>query len=390
MPPPSKVRIAELVSLAQSKRIEQRDTLFENIAELFLAEDVKLNDRERALMRSILHRLLHDVEMHVRRALAVRIAELPDAPVELVNLLANDRIDIAQPILLKSRALRDPDLIEVIRQRGKEHALAVTMRAGLTPDVTDALVATGNEDVIERLLENTDAELSRRATEYLVAESRRVGRFREPLVRRQDLPPDLAARMYWWVSAALRQCLLETIAASAFDIDALVADTTESLTAQGARADPTIDQTALDLVNRLVERQELSPVLLIRFLRSGRVNAFIAGLSRQARIGTATVRHILFDEGGESLALLCKANLWARAHFGEAYLLSRRFGEQSVVPPAVLEASLRFYDDLAVDTARSMLRFWQRDERYLAVIDGIADATGGAPERPKPDAAARP
>lgn len=374
MLPRSKVSIDELVALAQSKRIEQRDRLFENIADLFLSEDAKLRDRERALMRSILERLLHDVEMQIRQALAARIAELPDAPIELVNLLANDGIEIAQPILLRSKVLRDPDLIEIIRLRGREHSLTVSMRAGLSPDVTDALVATGDQDVILRLLENSDAELSRRATEYLVAESARVGRFREPLVRRDDLPPDLAARMYWWVSAALRQYLLKTIAASEIEIDDLVENATKELATDEVPLDPSIDRTAIELVDRLAERSELSPVLLIRFLRSGRVNAFIAGLSRIARIGTAAVRGVLYDEGGESLAILCKATGWSRSNYSEAYLLSRRFCEQSVVPPAVLDASLRFFDELGDETAGTMLRVWRRDQGYLAAIDGIKDA----------------
>ncbi|MSO71540.1 MAG: DUF2336 domain-containing protein [Alphaproteobacteria bacterium] len=385
MLPRSKVSIEELVALAQSKRIEQRDKLFENIAELFLEDHAKLSDRERALMRSILERLLHDVEMQIRHALSARISELPDAPIELVNLLANDDISIAQPILRRSKALRDPDLIEIVRLRGREHCLAVSMRAGLGPDVTDALVSTGDQDVILRLLENTDAELSRRATEYLVAESARVRRFREPLVRRDDLPPDLAARMYWWVSAALRQYLLKTIAASELDIDDLVEDTTKGLTDAAAPQDPSIDQTALELVERLAERSELSPVLLIRFLRSGRVSAFIAGLSRAARIGTSAVSKVLYDEGGESLAILCKATGWSRSNYGEAFLLSRRFCEQSVVPPAVLDASLRFFDELAEKTATSMLRVWRRDQSFLAAIDGLKSA-GDASPQPLPTA----
>ena len=41
--------------------------------------------------------------------------------------------------------------------------------------------------------------------DYLVSESKRVDAYQNPLVRRPDLPPELAERMSWWVSAALRQ-----------------------------------------------------------------------------------------------------------------------------------------------------------------------------------------
>ena len=176
MLPRSKVSIDALFAMAQDKRAGERSRLCETISALFMNEADRPNERERALMRSILDRLLHDVEMHVRQRVSEQLADLPGAPPELVELLANDRIEIARPILLRSKVLRDPQLIEIIRQRGREHALAVSMRAGLSPDVCDTLVATGDEDVIHSLLRNGDAELSRLATEYLVAESERVGR----------------------------------------------------------------------------------------------------------------------------------------------------------------------------------------------------------------------
>src|SRR3546814_14322899 len=55
------------------------------------------------------------------------------------------------------------------------------------------------------LLENADAEISGATMEFLVEESRRVDCYQEPLLHRHELSPDLARRMYWWVSAALRE-----------------------------------------------------------------------------------------------------------------------------------------------------------------------------------------
>src|SRR3546814_10587860 len=71
--------------------------------------------------------------------------------------------------------------------------------------VSQALIDVGEEDVIEALIRNEDAELALQAVNYLVEESRRVDRFREPLLQRREMSPALAYRMFWWVSAALRR-----------------------------------------------------------------------------------------------------------------------------------------------------------------------------------------
>ncbi|MCH7646906.1 MAG: DUF2336 domain-containing protein, partial [Nitrospinae bacterium] len=73
---------------------------------------------------------------------------------------------------------------------------------------------TGDVDVITTLLQNGDAEISRSLMAHLVAESKRIDKFQMPLVNRRDLPPDLAQKMYWWVSAAIRHHIVTT-----FDID---------------------------------------------------------------------------------------------------------------------------------------------------------------------------
>src|SRR3546814_19537168 len=94
-------------------------------------------------------------------------------------------------------------------RRAEEHRMAIALRNDVSVAVAEALLEKSGPDVIEALIRNTDVMLSRRAMEMLVAESKRVDRFQEPLLDRADLPPELAYRMYWWVSAALRDYILK-------------------------------------------------------------------------------------------------------------------------------------------------------------------------------------
>ncbi len=192
-------QLFDMLKLAQSKSEGARSQLVDNITDLFLSEEGRLSEHERALMSDILGKLVLQVESDIRKELSESMVrsgiDLPDVAI----LLANDEVEIARPLLERSDLLKDPDLIEIVRMRTDEHRLAITMREEISEQLSDALVEYGNDDVVESLLNNHDSTISKRAMEYLVGESRRVDRFQEPLVQRADLPSDLAYRMYWWV-----------------------------------------------------------------------------------------------------------------------------------------------------------------------------------------------
>ncbi|HIF05121.1 MAG TPA: DUF2336 domain-containing protein, partial [Candidatus Poseidoniales archaeon] len=121
--------------------------------------------------------------------------------------------------LIDAIVLHDVDLIEIIKHRTQSHQLAVSMRKNVSEEVSDALVETGDTGVITSLLENEDAAISHASMEYIVAESKRADTFQNPLINRKDLPPEMARKMYWWVSVAVRQHIVDN-----FNIDPATID----------------------------------------------------------------------------------------------------------------------------------------------------------------------
>ena len=57
--------------------------------------------------------------------------------------------------------------------------------------------------MIVTLLCNQSANFSQEVLAHLVEESERVDRYQRPLLHRQELPAQLAKKMYGWVSDAL-------------------------------------------------------------------------------------------------------------------------------------------------------------------------------------------
>ncbi|HYM30227.1 MAG TPA: DUF2336 domain-containing protein [Candidatus Cybelea sp.] len=360
----------DLMALARNRAADSRRQLLENMTDMFLATDTRLSERERTLMEDILVKLVHEMEMEVRRDLAIRLARADAAPHELIVLLANDQIEIARPLLDQSRLLRDADLVEIVKLRSQEHRLAVAARQGIGEAVTQALIDYGDDQTIEALIANPDAILSRHAVEYLVEESRRIDRFQEPLLARSDLPVDLAHRMFWWVSASLRQVIL-----TRFRIEeALLDELLEEAAVAAATVSPPVTE-AERLAMSLAERDGISERFVLQNLRAGHVLAAVAGLARLAGLDLAATRRIVFDPGGEALAACAKSIGISRSGFAAIYLLTREAHDRSqVIEPGRVETMMKLFDKIEVKQARAMLRLWTRDPAYNAAIDAIASA----------------
>ena len=80
------------------------------------------------------------------------------------------------------------------------------------------------------LLQNATAEISRATLEYLVKQSGRIDAYQEAILRREDLPVDLAKRMYRWGSDALRQYIVENFEIDKNELSRLLDDAIEEET----------------------------------------------------------------------------------------------------------------------------------------------------------------
>ncbi|WP_299436132.1 DUF2336 domain-containing protein [uncultured Rhodospira sp.] len=373
-----------LLALARQKTVASRTALAETIAALFAKGADSLNDREFALMADILRRVLKEIELSVRRRIAAEFASRPDVPRDLLTFLANDEIDVAYPVLSQSPVLRDADLIEVIRNRTLEHQLAVAVRFEVSEAVSEELVSTGNETVITELLKNPDARISRATLAYLVEQSRRVGGYREPILSRRELPEDLAKRMVLWVSAALRKTIVDRFGLDPTEVDALIENAV-------LHADPTDEapDSGPTAAERLAE--ELSAAgrndadLMISALQNGEVSLFVTLFSRASGMREILVRRMLFEPGGEGLAIACKALDLAREDFSVIFLFSRK---ARPVSATVLrdehKAVMDLYDRLTQDACTKVLARWQRDHNYLKALLAVDLTEAQGMDRPLP------
>ncbi len=367
-PETSYPRIEGLLVLARDNSTASRNRLAEAVGGLYFDADSAAGKTERDLMAQILRSLIHDVELQVRANLAKQFAEDENAPHDLVAALANDEIEVAHPILVASNALDDQELIGIIQSRTRLHRLAVAVRKAVSEGVSDALVDSGEPDVVETLIRNDGAKISAETMSELVEASREFEAYQSPLLHRSELSPRLAKKMYWWVSAALRKHIANNYEIDSIDLDSKIVGSVQGIL--GIHEYVKLPADGLDeLARKLAEQNAISSELLIDTLRQREISLFEALFARLVGLEKTLVRRFVLEPGGEFLAIACRAADLYKSDFTSIFLLSRcaRPGEK-YVDPNELSHAVAFYDRITPDTARKVVHGWHLDPDYLDAL----------------------
>ncbi len=353
-----KANIEALLQMALDRSSTGRNALARSVADICLEQNLELSEKEVQLTFDILHQLIHDVEMRVRRDLAQRLAPRRDVPRDLIVTLANDQIDVAYPILVESEVLEDDDLIAITRNQPTTHQIAVTLRKHLSAAVSEALVDTDNLDVIDSLIRNPAAELSEPTMRRLVEMSRDAPPLRRPLLQRPDLRPDLAWQMYSWVGDALKDFVTKNFPAEIDKIDTEIDDAVRDAMRVADAAPP---RDLWELVLEVEQTSGISAAAMIEILRDQDVELFEAMFARLANLDMLAMPVIVYDPGGESFAIACKACNFSQSDFEQLYLLlmATLIGGQDE-ETRDFQAVQSFYKRLDGGAARAVLTEWRR------------------------------
>lgn len=354
-------RLQNLLALAGEPSSDKRRQLLEGVADLFLEEPESRSASNNELFGDVLAIAARSVEMDVRRRLAERLADAPAAPRQLVSQLANDEIEVARPLLMKSGVLEDSDLIDIVRRHGQGHLLAISMRPQVGPEVADALVERGDGAVLETLVRNEGARFSREALSVLVARSEGEEALREPLALRPDLPPDLMHEMFWWVSRALREYILTRAPMDAKAVDALLADAHSSFRSELEERQVALSR-AEGAIRRMARLGQLKPAYLVQLLRQGAMQEFVLGFAWLVDVDPATARRIVRDPGREAIAVACRAADFPLQTFSTIVLLLDSATQGGGGQPKKMDQIaqlIELYNKLPVDAARRAMRFWR-------------------------------
>jgi uncharacterized protein (DUF2336 family) len=301
-----------------------REEIYLAVASLYRIQGSGLNERERELMREILRRLTRDVEMAIRIALAERLSEDTTAPHDLILLLVDDRIEVARPLILNSPLLTENDVLRLIAEADLSHQEAVASRPHIGEPVTEALAHSEHESVLMALVRNATARISGDAYETLVQKSRGLTGLQEPLVRRPDLPAELATKMCEWVSDALKTYIKTNYSIAPKRLDAAFDNVHVMLKSEPAPAQDLPADSAQRLIEKMVQSGQLRPSFLMRVLSQGQMDLFDLGFARLIGLDLPRFRKLFYDRGVRTMALACHGAGLDRSVFSTVFNLSRQ------------------------------------------------------------------
>jgi uncharacterized protein (DUF2336 family) len=358
-------QLPAMFALAHERNDGARVQLAGMLADVFLADDTQLSSREEQLVNELIDQLLQTRSAAVRRALVEKFADSARIPRKMAMRLACDDIDVAQSILLSNILLTDSDLVTVVETQSHEHAKAIAARQSVNEAVADALIVTGDAEIMQIVVENLGAQLSPKAIDVLTESAHFTVALRDPLVHRPEMTVDAATQLYWWVSQDLRRYMLKRFGIAAGQIDEALAKTIDALLGDH-ELEKNNDEIMLQVTDWLAERDVVSVRILPQVLRLGHFRLFNILLGRLTGLDLPTVDLAVTGAGGRALAVICRALGVDKPGFVSIFLLSRgaRVGEQ-IVHPRELSHALLAFDRLSVRMAQDLLNSWRKDPSYL-------------------------
>jgi uncharacterized protein (DUF2336 family) len=358
-------QLPAMFALAHERSDGARVQLAGMLADVFLTNDNELNSREEQLVNELIDQLMQTRNPAVRRALVEKFADATYMPRRIAVNLAFDSIDVARDILLNSLSLTDGDLINVVETQSRDHAKAVASRQSVSEAVADALVVTGDVEVMQIVAENLGATLSPKAIGIMSEAARFTAALRDPLVHRPEMTGDSATQLYWWVSQDLRRYMLKRFGIPSGQIDQALTATIEQMLGDH-ELEKNNDEIMMQVADWLAQAEAITPRILPQVLRLGHFRLFNILLGRLSNIDIPTIDLIVSGTGGRPLAVLCRSLNIEKAGFVSIFLLSRgaRQGEQ-IVHPRELSHALAAYDRLTLRLAQDLLATWRKDPSYL-------------------------
>ncbi|MBN9309899.1 MAG: DUF2336 domain-containing protein [Devosia sp.] len=336
--------------------IVEREQLFRNMAQLYSYVSDRCDDEQVAQYDEVLCQLAELVEAEARAHVAKLLAPLDRAPGNVVVKLANDEIEVAQPLLEFSNVLSDDDLIEIIARQSEAHRVAIAGRQQVTERVGDAIVEHGETDSVIRLVRNTNAELGQQALERIAGRAAQDAALAADLRGRTDIDwKALSSRI-----DAVGDKVRETIEQIDPRVDPVTVGKVQAVVYNRMRNRAGFSsqewKVAYNQVKALSDRKQLDERALIRFARFGYGHHTAAALTMLLRVGPEVFVKWLAMQDYVAITVALRA-LGIQPDLFEAMIASMPW--RDLPSQAELQNVRKRFEALSKDEAVGIFELWR-------------------------------
>jgi uncharacterized protein (DUF2336 family) len=348
--------IPGLDEIVQGGDPQRRAKAARRIAELFLVGAASFRPDHVNLFDDVLIGLVPHTELDARAELAERLSALANAPRGLVGQLAReDELSVAAPLLRRSPVIDERLLIEIARNKGQGHLLAMAERPTLSGDLTDVMVRRGDREVVRRAAGNSGAVFSPAGYSALIDRAGHDGVLTLTVGQRDDLS-----------ASQLKDLLagsVDIIRRRLFDVVKPGRQAAITLAMSDISGDPVRTESRRDFapaqrtVLALHGAGELHEAALLGFAKNHQYEESIAALSAMSTVKIGTLDRLITGERYDPILIIGKALglEWATVRA----LILLRLGPSRIPAPADIETARVNFARLMPSTAERVVDFWR-------------------------------
>lgn len=345
----------KLYNLARDKGSAARIELSRTIGHIL---ETDVSPRESELIADVLIQLIQQAESDLRQAVSEQVSVLNNVPLRLVLQLANDDIEIATPVLKKSAVLGDLDLMYIIKAKTSEYWQAIATRENISDALIDVLADTDDLDTALVLVDNMNITLTDHALTALSDIAQSSEALALPLLRRDDVASDVAARLYQYVGQEIKSFISQNYDLDVQDsiseaVDRSVAEFTAPVTPKNFMPDGYM----INAAQKFKEQGVLNVKLMVSTLRRGHMRSFVAQFSVYIDVPAETIGHILSQTHGQGLAIAAKAFGIDRQDFLSIFMLtSKIWNHGRLVDPHDIKSAIEYYNRATPEMALDIMK----------------------------------
>jgi uncharacterized protein (DUF2336 family) len=331
---------------------ERRSGTLRRLTELFVGNASRLKDDHVTVFDEVIIRLAREVDATARIELSGRLADIGNAPANVVKDLAHDAdAAVAEPVLERSMRLTEDDLLSVAGLREQDHLLAVSRRRTLSESVADVLVKRGDQRVLRTVVQNDGAKLSARSLASLVQKALADNDLRGMLLKRPDLPGEPLRMLAEPAEAKTAQKPSPEAAAEMRRMEASLAKLMAAMTSPTTPSGRDIT-FALERLARTAKGKAVEEVRAANWIRADKIDDALAAIAHNAQINPITVVRAYETVSYEPLLLVVRAAGYSWNTF--KLLFTARDGKAP--PAAVVKTSFEGFQQLSVADAQRLGR----------------------------------
>lgn len=247
-----------------------------------------------------------DEVLKIRKSLAVTLKDHAYAPPTVAAQLAQDiEREVAEPILRFCVALKDNDLIDIVRTHPQHWAAeAVARRPSLSALLSKAVIGTNNAKAGKYLIENKGAVIDQNLLYDIIVRAKEFPEWHEPLALHHKLSPDMARSLARYTDARIRKLLQEKSGYDLTDTENVVDATRRRINLEEQIKERSPEELKIT-IQKLLTDNKLDEDVMLDHLALRDVDFIAEVLKIRFNLNDKRLKNILALKKAEIICALC-------------------------------------------------------------------------------------